>query len=207
MALLLEDRALLTGFRRGEEGALTRVYDAYSDSVARYLASGVFLGGPRQRIVSPLDLEAAHQETFIRAFRPEVRASYDGLRPYGPYLLTIARSAAISLLRSTGKLAREWVPLEGVPDLLHLAAESPGPEEQAIHSEVREVVGRFLDRLAQGDRELAQIRFVDGLSQEGAAAELQLTRAEVRTREGRLRKALTRYLSTSGWLEKGRPLL
>jgi len=207
MSLLLEDRALLDGFRRGEEAALTRVYDAYSDSVARYLASGAFLGGPRRLQVSPLDLEAAHQETFIRAFRPAARESYDGLRPYGPYLLTIARSAAISLLRSAGKLSRESVPLDSVSGLSQMATEEPGPEEQAIQSEVRAAVGGFLSRLTHGDRELAQIRFVEGRSQEGAAAALQLTRAEVRTREGRLRKALTRYLSASGWLEKGRTLL
>lgn len=207
MSLLLEDRALLMGFRRGEEGALTRVYDGYSDSVARYLASGAFLGRSGRMNVSPLDLEAAHQETFMRAFRPAARDSYDGLRPYGPYLLTIARSAAISLLRSNGKLAQTSISLDATPELAHLSSDLPGPEEEAIHSQVRAVVGAFLNKLAQGDRELAQVRFVDGLSQEGAAAELQLTRAEVRTREGRLRKALTRFLSTSGWLEKGRPLL
>lgn len=207
MALLLEDRALLMGFRRGDEGALTRVYDAYSDSVARYLAAGAFLGRSGRMNVSPLDLEAAHQETFIRAFRPQARNAYDGLRPYGPYLLTIARSAAITLLRANGKLAREALPLEATPELMLLPSELPGPEEQAMHAEVRTVVGSFLSKLAQGDREFAQVRFVDGLSQEGAALELQLTRAEVRTREGRLRKALTRFLSASGWLEKGRPLL
>lgn len=207
MTLLLEDRALLEGFRRGEEAALARVYDAYSDEVARYLAAGRFLGGVDRVRVSPLDLEAAHQETFIRAFRPETRRSYDGLRPFGPYLITIARSVAISLLRASGKLSREWVSMHDTPEVTQLASDAVDPEEHAMRAEVRVAVGGFLEKLAVGDRELAQIRFVEGRSQEGTAAALQLTRAEVRTREGRLRKALTRYLSASGWLEKGRPLL
>lgn len=207
MTLLLEDRALLDGFRRGEEDALARVYDAYSEMVARALASGSFLGGERQLRMRPLDLESAHQETFIRAFRPEVRSRYDGLRPFGPYLLVIARSAAISLLRANGKLANEWMSIEDAGAITQLPSEGPGPEEEAIRSQVQDAVGGFLGKLAEGDRQLAQIRFVEGRSQEGTAAELRLTRAEVRTREGRLRKALTRYLSASGWLERGRPLL
>lgn len=207
MTLLLEDRALLDGFRRGEEDALARVYDAYSDTVARALATGRLFEGGRHPRLTALDIEAAHQEAFIRAFRPEARAAYDGLRPYGPYLVAIARSTAISLLRSNGKLANEWISIEDTSGLTHLPAEEPDPEEHAMRAQVRNVVGDFLVGLGERDRQLAQIRFVEGRSQEGTAAELQLTRAEVRTREGRLRRALTRFLSSSGWLEKGRPLL
>lgn len=207
MSLLLEDRALLDGFRKGEEDALTRVYEAYSDDVARYLASGAFLGGGNRLHFSPLDVEAAHQETFVRAFRADVRASYDGLRPYKPYLLTIARSVAISLLRSQGKLSRESVSMHELPQVAELPVDAPGPEEHALYSEIRNVVSSFLSRLGQGDQELARIRFMDGCSQERTAEELRLTRSEVRTREHRLRKAFTRYLSSNGLLEKGRPLV
>lgn len=206
--LLLKDRALLDAFRRGEEAALTKVYLTYTDEVARSLATrvGVRLdSGLQQARLSPLDLEAAHQETFVRAFRPAARMAYDGLRPYLPYLLRIAHSTAIDLLRSAGKLSREAIPLEEAPEHLHLHAQAPSPEQDVLEVELREVVRHFLERLPPGDRELARLRFIDGLSQEMAAAGLALTRSEVRTRERHIRMAFERHLRQSGWLAADEP--
>jgi len=201
MPLLVEDRALLDAFRRGEEPALARVYDFYSDDVARFLASRASSGmGLRA-----LDVEAAHQETFVRAFRAEHRSAYDGLRPYRPYLLAIARSAAVSLLRSAGKVARESVGLQDAPAVPAMAAEAPTPEEEAMSAEVKRLVGSFLDQLGEGERALARLRFMDGASQEKAASELRLSRQQVRTVESKVRRAFTRFLDAAGWLARGRP--
>src|SRR5262245_4533417 len=135
--LLTKDRALLEGFRRGDEAALTRVYREYSDPVAEFLArgAGVKVSGAAATL-GALDVEAAHQETFVRAFRPQARAAYDALRPYLPYLLTIARSAAVDTLRSRGKIATVAVPLDLAGETVSsMPSDHASPEEAVLNRE------------------------------------------------------------------------
>jgi RNA polymerase sigma-70 factor (ECF subfamily) len=198
------DGVLLAGFRRGDRDALTRVYRAYSPRVLRYLSSGFHVRidlTARIARVGPLDLEAAHQETFLRVFSESARLAYDGLRPFEGFLLAIARSAAVDILRSAGKLSRSSIPLEDVPELGALASELASPEDAALEAELRALVGRFLSGLLPTERHFAELRFVERLSQERAGAELGLTRQEVRTREVRLKRALLEYLEAEGWLD------
>ncbi|MBZ4416061.1 sigma-70 family RNA polymerase sigma factor [Myxococcus sp. RHSTA-1-4] len=198
------DRSVLEAFRRGDAAVLTQVYRKYSPEVLRYLSRRFAVGGDggtRTVALSALDLDAAHQETFVRAFRPNMRQAYDGVRPYLGFLLTVARSTAIDLMRASGRVAREAVPMDDAPELSHLPTESRSPEEEALGTEVRALVRRFLDALPEEGRALAQLRFVEGLSQESAAEQLQLTRGEVRVREKRLRTQFTEHLKASGWLE------
>jgi len=198
------DRAVLEAFRRGETSVLTQVYRTYSREVLRYLSRRFAVGsegGTRTVALSALDLDAAHQETFVRAFRPNMRQAYDGVRPYLGFLLSVARSTAIDLMRASGRVSREAIPLDDAPELTHLPTEGRSPEEEALSSEVRDLVRRFLETLTEEGRALAQLRFVEGLSQESAAERLQLTRGEVRVRERRLRTRFTEHLQSSGWLD------
>lgn len=204
MLLPGSDRTVLRAFREGDHATLTRVYRAYSPQVARYLArrfsvrSGTSV---HQVALGALDLDAAHQETFVRAFRPALRQAYDGVRPYLGFLLTLARSSAVDLLRASGRIAREAVPLDDAPELAQAPTEERNPEEQALEAEVRALVRQFLEGLSEEARALAQLRFMEGLSQEAAAARLQLTRGEVRVRERHLRTRFTEHLRARGWLE------
>jgi RNA polymerase sigma-70 factor (ECF subfamily) len=194
----------LEAFRRGDTAVLTQVYRAYSPEVLRYLSRRFAVrseAGARSVALTPLDLDAAHQETFVRAFRPNMRQAYDGVRPYLGFLLTVARSTAIDLMRASGRVAREAVPLDDTPELTHLPTESRSPEEEALGAEVRTLVRRFLDALPEEGRSLAQLRFMEGLSQESAAEQLRLTRGEVRVRERRLRLQFAEHLKASGWLD------
>ncbi len=192
------DRVLLDAFRRGDRAALARVYRAYSPRVLAFLSRGF----PR---VGPLDLEAAHQETFVRAFSERVRQSYDGLRPYEAFLLAVARSAAVDTLRAAGKLSRSAVSLEDAPELQSLASEQASPEDSALEGEMRGLVQEFLGRLSAEERHFADLRFVERLSQEQAGAALGLSRQEARTREARLKRGLAEFLAAEGWMEGGRP--
>lgn len=204
MTLLRDDHQLRAAFRRGDPAALDRVYRFYSADVARYLARAFVRradGSTRSAPLAPLDLDAAHQEAFIRAFADRARTAYDGLRPYRGFLLAIARSAAVDLLRSGGKLGREWVPLDdsGVP--IEPSSDARTPEEESLAAEARAVVRSFLGGLSEQDRQLAGHRFVDDQSQVEAARALGLSRQELRTREQRLRKALVQHLEQTGWLD------
>lgn len=201
MSLLEHDAELLESFRRGEPAALERVYHAYSDHVARFLSRTYVARGPAGRArVGPLDLEAAHQETFVRAFREQARRDYDGVRPYEAWLNALARQAAVDVLRAAGRIAREAVPLDDTPILERLATDGPSPEDRALEAETRELVRRFLGGLEDAGRRFAELRFVQGLSQERTGAALGLSRQEARTREAKLRRALMDFLSAEGWL-------
>ncbi|MBJ6763411.1 sigma-70 family RNA polymerase sigma factor [Myxococcaceae bacterium JPH2] len=198
------DRSVLEAFRRGDTSVLTQVYRTYSPEVLRYLSRRFNVqseSGTRSVALSPLDLDAAHQETFVRAFRPHMRQAYDGVRPYLGFLLTVARSTAIDLMRASGRVAREAVSLDAAPELAQVPTEGLSPEEEALGAEVRTLVRDFLEALPEATQKLAQLRFVEGLSQETAAAQLALTRGELRVRERKLRLQFAEHLKTSGWLE------
>ncbi len=196
---------MLDAFRRGETQALTRVYRGYAERVARHLARSfsVRSSNTMSRIrLTTLDLEDAHQETFVRAFREHNRLAYDGLRPYEVFLFTIARSAAIDLLRSKGKVAHNAVAVDDEEArTLELPTDGPSPEEQTLSAELRTIVQAFLNTLDPRARKLAVARFVEGKSQEIAAAELGFTRSEVRTREKHLRENFAKHLAQVGWPE------
>ncbi|MFP2909732.1 RNA polymerase sigma factor [Pyxidicoccus sp. 3LFB2] len=201
MSRLEEDAVLLEAFRRGEPAALTRVYQTYSAHVARFLSRTYVARGPTGLArVGPLDLEAAHQETFVRAFREQARRDYDGARPFEAWLNALARQAAVDVLRAAGRIARQAVPLDDTPWVERLATDSPSPEDRALEAETRELVRRFLDGLDAEGRHFADLRFVQGLSQERTGAALGLSRQEARTREAKLRRALMDFLSAEGWL-------
>ncbi|MCP3063055.1 sigma-70 family RNA polymerase sigma factor [Myxococcus sp. K38C18041901] len=206
MSLLKDDPRLLQAFRRGEPEALARVYRAYSAHVARFLSRTYVSHGPGGLgRVGPLDLEAAHQETFVRAFREQARLAYDGVRPYSTWLNAVAKQAAVDVLRSAGRIAREAVALDDTPMAERLASTSPSPEDRALEGEMRELVRRFLAGLDEGTRRLADLRFVQGLSQERAGLLLGWSRQELRTREMKLRRAMTAFLVEEGWLVSESP--
>jgi RNA polymerase sigma-70 factor (ECF subfamily) len=200
------DRSVLDAFRRGDPTVLTQVYRTYSPEVVRYLSRRFMVrfstGASSSVALSALDLDAAHQETFVRAFRPQLRQAYDGVRPYLAFLLTVARSAAIDLMRASGRIAREAVPMDEALEVRQLATEERDPEQETLNTEVRVLVRRFLEGLPGASQSLARLRFMEGLSQEVAAERLGLTRGELRVRERHLRMQFTEYLMASGWLDE-----
>ncbi|MFP2934358.1 RNA polymerase sigma factor [Pyxidicoccus sp. 3LG] len=201
MSLLPDDTVLLDAFRRGEPPALARVYQGYSTHVARFLSRTYVARGPGGLArVGPLDLEAAHQETFVRAFREQARRDYDGVRPYEAWLNALARQAAVDVLRAAGRVSREAVPLDDTPLLERMATDGPSPEDRALEAETRALVRRFLEGLDDAGRRFTELRFVQGLSQERSGAALGLSRQEARTREAKLRRALLDFLGAEGWL-------
>ncbi|PRQ08316.1 RNA polymerase sigma factor [Enhygromyxa salina] len=194
---------LLRGFKAGERAALTEVYRLHAESVALLLRHGFSFeaSGTRHRFAgygSGFELQDLLHETFRRAFEPRSRASYDGIRPYGAYVSTIARNLVLRSFR-----AREVLfPLaDGEhPTAATLAPidDGPSPEREVHDAEVRELVAAFLASLDPEQRRLVQLRFVDGLSQRDAAEVLGLGRQRIRTSEKQLRRALLIYLREHG---------
>lgn len=194
------DRALLDGYRRGDLKVLDALYRHYSAPVLRSLSRGFRVrGGTAQ--VSPLDLDAAHQETFVRLFGESARRSYDGLRPFEPWVMRIAHSAAVDVLRAQGKLHREAIALDDLESDQALADFDASPEQLALRAEAEAVVKAFLSTLGPDDLAFATARFIDGLSQTQAGARCGLSRQEARTREKKLKSACLAHLGRHGFVD------
>ena len=194
---------LLRGFKTGERGALTQVYRMHAEDVGLLLRRGFSFdsGGQRHRFVgygSGFELQDVLHETFRRAFEPKARASYDGIRPYGGYISTIARNLVLRSFRARERL----FPLaEGERPMQATLAEldpRPSPERELHDAQVRELVGSFLAELEPRERRLVELRYVEGMSQRDAAVELGLGRQRIRTQEKLLRGKLLTYLREHG---------
>jgi RNA polymerase sigma factor (sigma-70 family) len=194
MTIFLNDRALLRDFREGHRSALERVYWAYVDKVERIIRFGfvrgdsVMLSGVGN---SQVDLRDLVHEVFAKTFAPDVRRTYDGVRPFGPYLYAVARN----VLADWGRRAGREVPTE--EPTIEAALEPHEPPETPAYSDDRTVaiVERFIRELPADLRALHQQRSVAGLSQREAAQALGLTRQVLRTMEGRLRDMLRERLA------------
>jgi len=71
------------------------------------------------------------QEVFVRALSEKARTSYDGLRPYRPYLLRIAKNLMIDRARRIGRRPSQVTSSPGevdIDDLIDRNAPMPEPE-------------------------------------------------------------------------------
>jgi RNA polymerase sigma-70 factor (ECF subfamily) len=195
MPTLRNDRDLLMRFRRGERPALERVYWTYVERVERMLRQGFSLisqGGTFH--IDGLradDVADLVQETFARAFGERARLAYDGLRDYGPFLLTIARNLLVDRARKQGR----ELPAENLEQLGDEPDEPPYADDETVRS-----VGEYVSALGEPMRGIHQQRFVLGVSQEQAARALGLSRQQVRTLEKRLCDGLEAHLLRAGLL-------
>ena len=82
------DAALLLAFRRGNPDALEAVYRLHVGEVESWVRRGLL----RMGRLNAADLADLVQDIFVRAFSDSARASYDGLREYVPFLMTLARN-------------------------------------------------------------------------------------------------------------------
>lgn len=190
---LENDREWLAAFRRGDRPALARVFDTYVDDVARTIRAGVVVktaDGPVRvgQNLMESDVEALIHDTFMKAFAERARLSYDGLRPYGAWLGTIARNVLIDHGRAQG--GRRFASL----DLEQVAADQPDQDNVVHQGQLRLVLGRFLAALDDLDRRVFNLRFAESRSRRDAGEALGLSEMQVRRRDVRLKKALASYL-------------
>lgn len=201
MTLLQSDRALLDGFREGDPESLARVYRETVDDVARLVHCGAALtGGRRVPGAGSPELERELvQETYLRAFDPRARLAYDGLRPYRPYLLTIARNLLIDHWRKAGR----ELPDEGLDQV---PVEPAAAEEDLDFAARLEATREYLRQLAPDTRAFVEARFEQGLSQREVVEKLGMTRWRARALEKKVQAGLVRHLKRAGlWAGKKKP--
>jgi len=174
------DRELLRGFRAGERDALERVYLAYVDDVFRLIAAGF------ER--NPAEQRSLVQDVFVRAFEERARLGYDGVRPYRPYLLTLARNLLVDRARARSTDRERFSDVD--VDALMAAEVIEEPEQAAARARVADYVAT----LDPESRRYVELRFDHSLSQDEVAQRLDITRRRVRTLEARVIKGLRRFL-------------
>lgn len=197
------DRALLDAFRRGERAALETVFDLYVDDVALTVRAGVVVQVDGQavrvgtRIPEP-EVEVLVQETFARAFAPRAREGYDGVRPYGPYLGTIARNLVIDRGRELQRQAKNVSDVE-----VERVAADGAASDPAWHleeAELARVLSAFMSDLEEPEKSIYRLRYEEQKSHRETARELSMTEIQIRRRDTRLRARLLEYLRERGFL-------
>jgi RNA polymerase sigma-70 factor (ECF subfamily) len=149
--------------------AFRLIYEAYAPEVFRFLRR---ILGDRQVA------EDTVQETFLRLHKG--LKGYDLERPLRPYVLQVARNAAIDLLRTRHRRSR--------PEALEEEPASPPLEvvEAATRAETKLVLEAALAALAPEHRAILVLRYMNGLKLEDIADAAACT---VRTTRNRLRAA------------------
>jgi RNA polymerase sigma-70 factor, ECF subfamily len=200
---LESDRALLASFKKGERAALARVFDVYVDDVVRTIRAGVTVkvDGASVRVgkgIPEADVEALVQETFARAFAPPARDAYDGIRPYGAYLSTIARNLVVDRGRDLVRVSRR---VAGKVDVETVADdEAADPSWRIEEEQLQQVLQTYQAKLDEPDKSIFRLRYEDQLSHPQTAKALGLSEVTVRRRDTRLRAALLDALRAAGFL-------
>ncbi|SEU25827.1 RNA polymerase sigma factor [Stigmatella erecta] len=197
------DQERLRRFREGAPDVLGEVFRAHSEGLARMLRGAAFRGRGYSHLRSALEVENTVLETFARAFEPRTRLAYDGVRPYGQFLMGIARNVVLEELRSREVVAGLGPQHEDSALDWESGAEGTGESlEQLLEDrEVEALLKDFKDGLSAQERDLFELRFSEGLAQETAAERVGLTRIQVRRREKGLKQRLLEFLQERGYLQ------
>lgn len=208
MTLFARDRRLLMAFRAGDREALELTYNHYVRPLASFLQAGFgFQSKGEQRffrgIRTAFELDNALQEVFARAFTPQARANYDGIRPYLNYLCAIAKNYVIDEARR-GSNRFTSIDLEEVdPDTaIRLAEEHAGkaPNAAAEGKELQTLLDAFVQSRSERERTLYSIRYSEHATQNEAARRMDLTRVQVRRIEAKMLADLLNHLRAHGYL-------
>ncbi|MBN1962194.1 MAG: sigma-70 family RNA polymerase sigma factor [Deltaproteobacteria bacterium] len=210
MSWLCENPERLEKFRQGDEQTLTEVYYQYVREVAGFLRAGFTFNcnGRSFRFCgchTPFELDDFLQETFLRAFTQRTRETYDGVRPYRAYLLTIARNVAIDRLRHSQRWSRLFVPMSTQTANKPQPAEAPittSPEKILVSKQLSKIYHNFKASLIELDRSVCELRFEQSLTRKQTTQRLGLSAMQLRVREHRLRTKLLKQLGNSGYEPK-----
>ncbi len=201
MTLLQSERELRQAFRAGQREALRRVYVHYFDAVLAVFAHGFGILGPPPRHVQGLSDPGQRmdgvQEVFVRAFEERARLAYDGVRPYKPYLLRIAKNLRIDQLRASGRQERDLAVV--FDEQVHEVQPSEGAPEDELHFRTLHAATRvFIEQLDAESQRFVALRFVEELSQAEVAERMGVTRRRARTLETQVQEGLARFLKKRG---------
>lgn len=207
----------IEAFRRGDREVLTELYRSHVEAVAAMLRHGFIFSskGTSYRFrgfAEPHRLQESLQESFVHAFRPSARQSYDGKQNYRPYLLAIVRNHLIdgfrrerlegALFVPSADVLREGESEDEALGRLNRGEQEGSPEKSAISAQLTKLLESFLAELTEAQRQIVEDHLMGELSQNEIAEALGTDRNHIRKEVRLLRERLLRHLKSEGFIAK-----
>jgi len=183
----LTDRQLVEAAISGSDEAFEQIFDRYKRGVA--ITAAKFFRQPEQ-------IEEIIQISFAKAFVELARFRGQHDASLGSWLMRIAANASLDTIRSK-KRRPENLNCELTNDesetLLDMAADGGQNAEQLLSD--RDLSEKLLSRLAEDDRAILQMMYVEEQSVSEIASLVGWTQSKVKIRAWRARNALRRILN------------
>jgi RNA polymerase sigma factor (sigma-70 family) len=173
------DAELARGLLAGEERAIRELVDRY----------GALVFTVANRILDdPARAEEVAQHTFVQAWRHA--DTFEPGRDFAPWLATIARRAAIDVLRREQRRPAEALE-DADPGDSNLVSLPPSAEQIEAVWAVRSAI----DSLGEPDREIVRLAHLEGRSQEEISERLGMPVGTVKSRTHRAMRKLANRLA------------
>jgi len=184
-----EDAARIQRVARGDLDAFRALFSRYYPRVYAFV---------RRRLRDPGQTEDIVAEVFFELWRSAGR--YRGEARPSTFLCGIAHFKCLSATRAERRHKRACVQAVE-PSTLSCVADPSDPAEALENRERMRQVRRALDQLPEGQREVVELAFNDGLAYAEIADRLGVAEGTVKTRVARARAQLRRFLSRPRSLE------
>jgi RNA polymerase sigma factor (sigma-70 family) len=208
--MLKEDYSLSKLYRQGDPAALRVMYHRYAKDIGKFIRNGFINPKTGIPLSCTLDDEMQRdlvQETFLRFFSENARRSYDSSHTLRSFILAIAKNTIIDFLRKKPLDAlRHTVITSCIDDTdnedstenqpTHLVKPEQSMEGILYKKQCLEAIRAYISTLDKTLKNLIRLRFVDELTQEEAAKQLNLTRWKVRALEKKIACDLQNHLKT-----------
>ncbi len=161
----LTDRAFVARVRAGDADAFRALVERHGRSLFRLAFR---MTGNEQ------DAEDVVQETFLRAYRQIAR--FDERSSFGTWLYRIASNCSLDTIRSRKRRSEQVSPVgeEGGEEVVAaLACGRPGPEREALSTELRVCVANAMRELSAQERTAFVLRHYEGMSIEEVSRVLE----------------------------------
>lgn len=169
------------GVRAGDPDAVGAVYVALADRLLGYLVARVRDRAIAEDLLEATFLELLQKGTTIRG---------------GPAAIKVwlFRSAYFNALDHLRKVKRRPEDLTDDHDALDVLDLTPGPEDEAVRSDVRARVREAMQKLSPDQRQVLLLRYVAGLTAPEVAVVLDKNDGAIRSLQHRGERALARLL-------------
>lgn len=159
-----DERAVVEAAKKGDQEALSTLYEFYFPRVYRYVSS---------RVSSSEDAEDVTEEVFLKILTNLKKFSWRGL-PFGAWVFRIARNETISHARRQKSRAPSVPLIDTIPDDSqdHVTAVEVGMALEAVKEAAA--------RLPEAQRDVIALRFGAGLSVAETAASLKKSENNVK---------------------------
>ncbi|MCK5688732.1 sigma-70 family RNA polymerase sigma factor [Myxococcota bacterium] len=217
---LAKNKELLASFKEGTTEAMETVYRHYQPGVTSFLRKGFTFRSAKghfyfKGIHDNGDLRSAVQEVFRRAFEGKARTSYNGINSFSNWVLAISRNMVINQFRNREIAFSQYIRASDTRSHLTIMDDEvteeyagllygrPSKDQRMLyeHSELKELIEKFMEELNDHDKQLMILRFSEGHGQEESAEMLGSTRMKVRTAEAKLRTRLRAFLRNTGYID------